>query len=388
MTSSLCHYDAGLFLSIQKSTLCCGRAHPAAQEVGIQPLHQSWGPAAAGVPQPLLSMTSASTKLSPSTAENNYFSENQDVPSSSSFWNLSHWISLWSPCLQDIHYCQDQGWALKTWVLSRLLSWGVCHPSITKTKKRRETIYECYSRTLSNPRHLAVLHYRATEGNTTLRQTLRADLSTAELGYWNQTGISLQTVDAKTLSHCAAQCLCITTYLKGLKQSQHNFGLLHICFPQRKGFHLSPRHTAFCIYFGSLSCELWYDLSTRQYFTSSQINRTELQAARHAAEERWAASPTVQPGSLGRQQGTRSWWAGSHLALECICFRANKYTSLPFARIAPEHEAFDYSCLDKEAESFPVHTDIQDVCTWEMPLCQHFLQCLQQWDMHTFEGQL
>lgn len=138
----------------------------------------------------------------------------------------------------------------------------MCHPSPKRKKKRHETIYEtifCYSRTPVQSlkhRHLAELHYRATEGNTTLRQTLRADLSTAELGYWNQPGISLQIVDAKTLPRCAAQCLCIPTYLKGLKQSLHNFGLLHICFPQRKGFHLSPCHTAFCIYFGSLSCEL------------------------------------------------------------------------------------------------------------------------------------
>jgi len=388
MTSSLCHYDAGLFLSIQKSTLCCGRAHPAAQEVGIHPLHQSWGPEAAGVPQPLLFHDISIHKaLSQHSREQLLLWRSRcaklklilkpftlDIPVVP--------LPAGHPLLPRPGMGSENLSALQAAFLRRV-------PSIHhKNQKRRETIYECYSRTLSNPRHLAVLHYRATEGNTTLRQTLRADLSTAELGYWNQTGISLQTVDAKTLSHCAAQCLCITTYLKGLKQSQHNFGLLHICFPQRKGFHLSPRHTAFCIYFGSLSCELWYDLSTRQYFTSSQINRTELQAARHAAEERWAASPTVQPGSLGRQQGTRSWWAGSHLALECICFRANKYTSLPFARIAPEHEAFDYSCLDKEAESFPVHTDIQDVCTWEMPLCQHFLQCLQQWDMHTFEGQL
>lgn len=126
----------------------------AAEELTLQhkrlvfsPYTKAEAPQQPGFPSPSFSMTSASTKLSPSTAENNYFSEDQDVPSSSSFWNLSLWISLWSPCLQDIHYCQDQGWALKTWVLSRLLSWGVCHPSITKTKKRRETIYECYSRT-------------------------------------------------------------------------------------------------------------------------------------------------------------------------------------------------------------------------------------------------
>lgn len=40
-------------------------------------------------------------------------------------------------------------------------------------------------------KNLVTLHYRTTQGNTAAEQKLQADFSTAELGYWNQIGVSL-----------------------------------------------------------------------------------------------------------------------------------------------------------------------------------------------------
>lgn len=40
-------------------------------------------------------------------------------------------------------------------------------------------------------KNLATLHYRTTQGNAAPKQKLQADFSTAELGYWNQIGVSL-----------------------------------------------------------------------------------------------------------------------------------------------------------------------------------------------------
>lgn len=123
----------------------------------------------------------------------------------------------------------------------------------------------------------------------------------------------------------------------------------HLFSIKKERFHLSTCHTVFCIYFGSLSSELWFDLTSPQrYFTSSQINTTELQAVARRCQRRMSLLALCSTASLlrARQQETHSWWAGSRVAAECIGHRANKYICLLFARISPNHKAFDYSWLD------------------------------------------
>lgn len=171
-------------------------------------------------------------------------------------------------------------------MVSRLLFWCVRHPSLKKKKGIKlsvnTTVGSLYN--LLKYKNLTTLLYRITQVNTPLKQNLQAEFSTAELGHWNQAGVSLQTKDDERLTPLLSASTLRDIWKRTITEPAQLSTVTHLLSIRNEEFHLSPCHAVFCIYFRSLSSKPWFDLTslTSQYFTGSQINKAALHnVARH-----------------------------------------------------------------------------------------------------------
>lgn len=111
-------------------------------------------------------------------------------------------------------------------------------------------------------KNLTTLLYRITQVNTPLKQNLQAEFSTAELGHWNQAGVSLQTKDDKRLTPLLSASTLRHIWKRTITEPAQLCTVTHLLSIRNEEFHLSPCHAVFCIYIRSLSSKPWFDLTS------------------------------------------------------------------------------------------------------------------------------
>lgn len=134
----------------------------------------------------------------------------------------------------------------------------------------------------------------------------------------------------------------------------------HLFSVKKERFHLSTCHTVFCIYFGSLSSELWFDLtSLSDILQAHRLIGQSCKLLQDGVKEGWALCSTA---SLlrARQQETHSWWADLEWQQSALATgRTNTFASFLQGFLLTTKLLITAGWI-KQQEASPLHADVQD----------------------------